>query len=59
MMFRHAFDTGKDIKVGSFNAEDGAIRCIAFNSDATKLFCGCENGDVVLLSVDGACCRYT
>ena len=46
MIYRHEFENGKDVKVGSFGTEDGLIRCIAFNSDATKLFCGCENGDV-------------
>ena len=29
------------------------IRCVTFNSDATKLFCGCEDGRVLLLSVEG------
>ena len=29
------------------------IRCVTFNSDATKLFCGCEDGRVILLSVEG------
>lgn len=33
------------------------IRCVTFNSDATKLFCGCEDGRVLLLSVEGDLCN--
>lgn len=53
MICRHEFANGEDVKVGSFLTNNGLIRCITFNPDATKLFCGCENGDVLLLSVDG------
>ena len=53
IMCSHTFVDGKDVKETAFTANNGLIRCITFNKDATKIFCGCENGDILLLSTDG------
>lgn len=49
----HEVADGACLKKDSFLVNDGLIRCITFNPDSTKLFCGCENGEVLLLDLHG------
>lgn len=53
LMCSHTFVDRKDVKIGSFTCNEGAVRCIDFSPDATRIFCGCENGEVLLVTLDG------
>lgn len=53
MSIRHTYNDRKDVKIASFTCNNGMVHCIDFNPDATRVFCGCENGDVLLVTLEG------
>ena len=42
--------------IRTIHMDKDIIRCVTFSSDATKLFCGCEDGRVLLLTVEERSC---
>ena len=49
----HSFDNNEDKLIRTLTIEGCVVRNITFNQEADKLFCGCEDGLVFLITLEG------
>ena len=49
----HSYSTKEDKLIRTLNIDECVIRNITFSQDGKNLFCGCEDGLVLLISLEG------
>lgn len=54
--YSHSFDNKEDNLIRTIRIDNCIIRNIVFSKDATNLFCGCDDGLCLLITVEGITC---